>query len=54
MEGILGVDWLPGSADVQNLAFVWMKFDVSGMFPFIFVGDQGHSGECCFHFCYIW
>ena len=37
MEGILGVDWLPGSADVQNLAFAWIKFHVPGMFPFLWV-----------------
>ena len=29
------------------------KFHVPGMFPF-FVGDQGQSGECCYHFCYLW
>ena len=35
MEAILGVDWLPGSADVQNLAFAWIKFHVTGMIPFL-------------------
>ena len=34
MEGIL-VDWLPGSAGVQNLAFAWIKFHVPSMFPFL-------------------
>ena len=52
MEGKLGVDLLHGSPDVQNLAFAWIKFHVQGVS--FFVGDQGHSGESCYHFYYQW
>ena len=35
MEGILGVDLLPGSANMQNLALAMIEFHVPGSIPFL-------------------